>query len=338
MYHTYNKATFESSTTVNKGDVLSYINQLINRSSFTEAIDYITKIKLPAIAYADEFNLSIMEQFIKLLIFQGYHLKAETIIEKAKTRSLDLYLSNESPNVLDIYIKLCIWESNIKNTLKRPYPSVPIYEALDNYFDQITNDLTKAQVLLQASHLHEFIGSQESFLKEAMRLVTDAPKSLNQVFFEIQVLNALGVFYGLIGETARCKDILEECISKAKEIGDRRRVAGSMINLANLYYLDNNQTPETHLIGRNLLQESVKLSEEIECIEYTTIGNLLLAEYYFKRGKSSQSLPYYEKVYDLQLKRGIMAQQEKIDALIAKAHPEALTEPTQPDDSDKITR
>ncbi len=338
MIHTYNKATFESSTTVNKDDVLSYINQLINRSSFTEAINYISKIKLPAIAFADEFNLAVMEQFVKLLIYQGYHLKAETIIEKAKNRAFDLYMSNCSSDLLDIYIKLAIWESNIKQTLKRAYPSISIFDALDNYFDQITNDLTRAQVLLQASHLPEFIGSQESFLKEAMSLVINAPKSSTQLFLELQVLNSLGVFYGLIGETSSCKEILEECISKAKELGDKRRIAGSMINLANLYYLDTNQTSETQLIGRNILQESLKLSDEIECVEYSTITNLLLAEYYFKRGKSSQSLPYYEKVYDLQLKRGIMAQQEKIDALLARSQPQVNLEKSPPEDSEKITR
>ena len=239
--YTYNKATFESSTVVNKDDVLVYITQLVHKSSFAEVIDYISKIKLPAIAYADEFNLSIMEQFIKLLVFQGYHIKAESIIEKAKSRAFDLYLANNE--LLHLYLKLSVWDSVVRQALKRPYPSIPIFEALDNYFDLITDDLVKVQILLQASHLPEFIGSQESFLKEAFRLVSNAPKSPNQSFLEIQVLNGLGVFYGLIGETSVCKEILEECISKAKELGDKRRVAGSMINLANIYYLDGNQTP-----------------------------------------------------------------------------------------------
>ena len=239
-----------------------------------------------------------------------------------------------------------IWDSTVKQALKRSYPSVSIFEALDNYFDLINDDLVKAQVYLQASHLPEFIGSQESFLKEALRLVSNADKSTDQSFLELQVLNALGVFYGLIGENNLCKEILENCISKAKKLGDKRRAAGSMINLANLYYLDINQSPETQLIGRSMLQESIKLSEEIECIEYSTIGNLLLAEYYFNRGKSSQSLPYYEKVYTLQQKRGIITNQDKIDELVLRAHPTLQDESEckeqedlQPsDETDKISR
>lgn len=341
MYVKYNKTTFESSASVSKIDVIRYIRQSVNRSSYSDVIDYIGQLKLPAIAFADEFNLSVMEQFIKLLIYQGYHLKAESIIEKAKNRALDLYLSSENPDLLNLYIKLSIWDCSVKNTLKRSYPSIPIFEALDNYFDLISDDLIKAQVLLQASHLHEFIGSQESFLKEALKLASNAPKSPDQAYVELQVLNSLGVFYGLIGDINLCQEILEDCISKAKELGDKRRVAGSMINLANLYYLDSNQTPETHLIGRNLLQEAVKKSENIECIEYATIGNLLLAEYYFKRGKSSQSLPYYEKVYDYQLKRGILANQEKIDALLKQSQePEQVeqTEAPTADQTDKLSR
>ena len=95
-----------------------------------------------------------------------------------------------------------------------------------------------------------------------------------------------------------------------------------------------------------MLQESIKLSEEIECIEYSTIGNLLLAEYYFNRGKSSQSLPYYEKVYTLQQKRGIITNQDKIDELVLRAHPTLQDESEckeqedlQPsDETDKISR
>lgn len=339
MYHTYNKTTFESSTTgVSQQDILNYISQLINKSSFNEAIDYISKLKLPAITFANYFNLAIMEQFIKLLVYQGYHLKAESIIDKAKNRALDLYLVNEEPKLLNLYVKFCIWDSTVKNALKKDYPSVPIFESLDNYFDRLTDNLVKVRVLLQASHLHDFIGSQEAFLKEAFKLVSNSPKSSSQAFLELQVMNALGVFYGLIGEMSLCKDILEECISKAKELGDKRRIAGSMINLANLYYLEANQTPETQLIGRNLLQEGTKLSEDIECIEYATIGYLLLAEYFFKRGKSSQSLPYYEKVYDLQLKRGILANQEKIDALLKNSEPSNQQEAPSSENTDKISR
>jgi tetratricopeptide (TPR) repeat protein len=316
--YTYNKATFETSESVSYTDVLSYISQLINKSHFNEAINYISQIKLPAITFADEFNLSIMEQFIRLLIYQGYHIKAESIIEKAKSRALDLYLAKENSEILNIYVKFNIWDSIVRQTLKREFPSVPIFESLDHYFELITDDLVKAHVYLQASHLFEFIGSQEHFLKEALRLVSNTPRSENQAYIEIQILNALGVFYGLIGDLQICKDIFEETISKAKTLGDKRRVAGSMINIANIYYLDNNQTPETQLIGKGMLQESLKLSEEIDCVEYATIANLLLAEYYFKRGKSSQSLPYYEKVYSLQTKRGIIANQEKIDDLLAR--------------------
>ena len=314
MYKTYNKITFESSN-VSEDDVLSYLSSLINKSHFSEAIDYITKIKLPAIAFADEFNLSIMEQFIKLLVFQGYHIKAESVIEKTKNRALDLYLLNESKSLLNLYIKLNVWDSIIKQSLKREYPSIPIFESLDNYFDLITDDSVKAQVYLQASHLHEFISSQENFLKESLKLISNSEKSHEQPYIELQILNALGVFYGLIGDSNPCKEILEECISKAKELGDKRRLAGSMMNLANLYYFDMEQTPEAQLIGRSMLQESIKLSEDIECIEYETIGNLLLAEYYFKRGKSSQSIPYYEKVYELQTKRGMIANQEQIEKI-----------------------
>lgn len=318
---TYNKATFESSATVSKIDVLAYLTEAINKSHFTDAIDYITKLKLPAIAYADEFNLSVMEQFIKLLIYEGYHLKAESIIEKAKNRALDLYLSTDNKILINLYVKFNIWDSIVKQTLKRPYPSIPIFESLDNYFDQITDDTVKAHVYLQASHLNEFIGSQENFLKEALKIISNAPKSLEQPYLEIQIMNALAVFYGLVGDISPCKDILEECISKAKELGDKRRVAGSMMNLANLYYFDMDQSTEAQLIGRNLLQESIKISEDIECVEYATIGNLLLAEYYFKRGKSSQSIPFYEKVYELQTKRGMLnsqVNQEKIDELLKK--------------------
>lgn len=346
MYHTYNKATFESTSrlnTISKDDILLYIKSLINKSMFSEAIDYIGKIKLPAIAYADEFNLAVMEQFIKLLVYQGYHLKAETIIEKAKNRALDLYLmKNEDQELLNLYIKFNIWESTIKQALKKSYPSIPIFESLDNYFESISDDLVKAQVYLQASHLHEFIGSQESFLKESFRLVSGTPKSQNQAFLEVQIMNALGVFYGLIGEVNTCKDILEDCITKATDLGDRRRVAGSMLNLANLYYFDMENSPETQLIGRSMIQESIKISEEIECVEYATIGNLLLAEYYFKRGKSSQSLPYYEKVYELQTKRGIISNQEKIDELLSKTQDQNdtynLGDSQEINETDKISR
>ena len=346
MYHSYNKTTFESikkssdlgSTSASKDDILSYVSSLVNRSLFSEAIDYIGKIKLPAIAYADEFNLSVMEEFIRLLVFQGYHLKAETIIEKTKNRALDLYLSTENKNLLNLYVKFNVWDSTVKQALKRSYPSVPIFESLDNYFKEISDDLIKAQVYLQASHLNDFIGSQESFLKEALRLVLNVPKTQQQQpYIECQVLNALGVFYGLIGDLPTCRDILEECVSKATELGDRRRVAGSMINLANIYYLEMDQTPETQIIGRSMIQESIKISEEIECIEYATIGNLLLAEYYFKRGKSSQSLPYYERVYDLQTKRGIISNQEKIDNLLQRTR-ETPESDEQIDYSDKISR
>jgi len=307
-FQSYNEQSYELSShqSYSKTDVITYISQMINRSKFNDAISYIAQIKIPSIAYANEFYLNILEQLVKLMIYQGYQLKAEKIIEKARDRAFELEL-------FDLYVKFNIWDSMVKQSLKRSYPSVPIFESLDNYYDDLTDDLLKSQLYLQASHLNDFIASQESFLKESYKLVTNGQttRSNEQPYVEAAITNSLGVFYGLIGENEKCKNFLELSIAKGKTIGDKRRVAGSMTNLANLHYLEPQKAPETHLIGRSMIQESIKISEEIQCFEYAMIGNLLLAEYYQKRGKTTLSVPYYDNVYKLQIVRGIVEEPAK---------------------------
>jgi tetratricopeptide (TPR) repeat protein len=229
-----------------------------------------------------------------------------------KNRAFDLELVN-------LYSKLNVWESVIKKTLNQPYASVPIFESLDIFFDDINNDLVKVMVLLQASQLPDFIASQEHFLQESRRILSITPKKHdpNYPYIEVSLLNSMGVFHGLLGDLKTCKSLFESTISRAKEIGDMRRVAGSMTNLAYLYFLDSSMTPESQLMGRGLLQESLKLSEKIGALEYTMITNLHLAEYYKNRGKSKLALPYYKKIYEIQQQRGLIEQITKIDDIFA---------------------
>ena len=295
-------------------EVLNYIKLMINKSMFSQAIEYINQIKLPPISFSTKFHLNIMEQFIKLLIYQGYIKKAESVVIKVKNRAFDLEL-------VDLYNKLNVWDSVIKKSLNQSYASVPIFESLDIFYDDIEDDLVKVMILLTASHLPDFIASQEHFLTEANRILSETKnKSVpDYPYIKTTVMNAMGVFQGLLGDIHGCKSILEATIDEAKEIGDVRRTAGSMTNLAYLYFLDGSMTPESQLMGRSMLQDSIKLSEEIGALEYQMITNLHLAEYYKNRGKAKLAIPYYNRVYEIQKQRGIMEGNEKIDAIFAKA-------------------
>lgn len=303
-------------------EIFDYIQLMINKSMFSNAIEYINDIKLPPISFSTEFHLNVMEQFIKLLIYQGYYKKAESVIIKIKNRVFDLEL-------VDLYVKLNIWDSIIKKNLKKSYASVPLFESLDIFFDDIEDEIIKAMVYLQASHLPEFIASQENFLKESYKIISKAPKSANQPYTELAVMNSLGVFNGLIGNLSTCKSILEKTIQKSNAIGDIRRESGSMTNLAYLYLLDPTMTPESHLMGRSMLQESLHLSEKVGALEFQSISNLHLAEYYKHRGKANLGMPYYNKVYDLQQKRGVIDKNEKLDEILGINQIEDTTDSVQ---------
>lgn len=294
-------------------EILNYIQLMINKSMFTQAIDYINKIKLPALTHSTPFHLHVIEQFVKLMIYQGYTKKAENVVLKAKNRAFDLEL-------VDLYSQLNVWDSVIKVSLKQSYASVSIYEALDIFFDDIENDLVKVMVLLQASHLPDFIASQEHFLKECRNILskTTMKSSHSYPYVETTLLNSIGVFHGQLGDLHTCKSILEETIEKAKDIGDIRRTSGSMANLAHLFFLDSSMSSESQLIGRSLLQESLKLAEQIGALEYAMISNLTLAEYYSNRGKAKLAMPYYKNVYSIQQKRGIIEQLTKAEDIFKK--------------------
>ena len=195
-------------------EILNYIKLMINKSMFSQAIEYINQIKLPPIPFSTKFHLNIMEQFIKLLVYQGYMKKAESIIIKVKNRAFDLELVN-------LYTRLNVWDSVVKKSLNQQYASVPIFESLDIFFEDIDDDLVKIMVLLQGSHLPDFIASQEHFLQETQRILLETSQKTDPDFpyIETTVLNSMGVFLGLIGDLHGCKSTLEQCINKAKEIG-----------------------------------------------------------------------------------------------------------------------
>jgi tetratricopeptide (TPR) repeat protein len=291
--------------TESKEKILVYINLLINRSRFKTALDFISQIHFPSLKIVQKWDLQILEAFIKLLIYQGFYNKALTLVNRSLVRAREIKQN-------DIISILLFWRGKIRLTLKDSY-HFDFYEAFELAKDLTENPILQSQTLLGLTFLSESIDKREEILLNALKVLKSNENSLTDMsiqYQEAQVLNALGIYYGLIGNNKLSSDYFNHCIELAKTLGDQRRIAGALLNHATLNFLKDRSDPEITLIGRSMIQKSIRISEQIDSHEYAALGYGNLADYYHKRKRSKETLSCLMKVYELQIKREIINTQQ----------------------------
>lgn len=281
-----------------QGTALDYLISLVNQSKYELAIEYLARLNISSLKTAREWDLLILEAFVRLMVYQGYHKKALPLIIRSLNRANQIQNSS-------IMAQLLYWQGIVSLALKKPYQ-----EFFDQAFE-ITNKNDecnlniKNQAILGMSLLDESIENREKILLHALKIANNTmEENPTQRYQYAHILNSLGIYYGLLRDE-RSIYYFEKVIILAKKIGDKRRLGGSLINHANLNFLSYSN-PELNLIGKGMLQEATKLCEEIEALEYAALGHRSLVEYYQHKGRREQALIHLTSLASIELKRELL--------------------------------
>lgn len=288
--------------------VIEYLTLLIHRSKFNSAIEYITKIHPPSIKIAEKWDLQVIEAFVRLMIYQGYHNKVLNVVDQALIRASEI----DSNKLL---LSFNYWRGIIALALKQSSYSY-LFKAYNLGKDLIDYPLYQSQALLGFSMLPEAIGHREEILLKSLYVLQDHQK--NEFAFSYQkahVMNSLGIFYGLLQNYESSSFYFNQAITLAKSNDDKRRLAGSLINYANLNFLMNQNDPEILLIGRGMLKEAIKILEDIECLDYLALAHKSLADYYYSKDRKQEALAHITSVATIELKRDVLSELQLKEAV-----------------------
>ena len=283
----------------------SDVHLLIDRSEFKQSISFFTKLRLPSIDLAYKDDLYFMEAFIRLLIMQGFQTTALMILEKILSR-VRLLGSGLSP----LLAKLLIHKSQIDIYHQRYQPiRQQLQEASKLLNDQNSPNMQSdyGQIYLLYARLEEEVQDWERYLDEALNCF----KATNYGPGEVAVLNSFGVLFGRLKDNELARDYFEKGIEISTRIHDLRRLAGCYNNLAVLYYFESEDS-DNHPHGKQLLEEAINISSNIESWEFLAQHYLAIIQYYQKCHQYRNALPYLNLLYQVQEKRGMLNPDQKI--------------------------
>ncbi|MFW9928884.1 MAG: tetratricopeptide repeat protein [Candidatus Thorarchaeota archaeon] len=279
-----------------------FVHSLIDRSEFSTALSFFTKARLPKVETAVIDDLYFMEAFIRLLIVQGYQVKALPIIAKVIER---LYTIEQQYSSL--MAKVLIYNAQCLMAVEDHPHVISIYQSAYNILENNhTNQSDFGQIYLGLSQLDESVKDWELYLENALECF----KRVQNCVGEASALNAYGIYYGRLQDSGLALDFFQKAMEISQENHDLRRIAGCLNNQAVLIYL-NDQNPNENK-GFNLINEAINISKKIVSLEFLVQHHKALVQFYHNKNDNISAIPHLQTIYELQEKRGLLSENRKL--------------------------
>lgn len=276
------------------------VQSLIDRSEFKEALVFLEKARLPCAEQAIEDDLYFIEAFVRLLIYQGYQIKALPIIDLILKRLHTLQLINTP-----FHAKILIYKAQILKTLKKNSDFLSLYQlAYDMLENTSENQSLFGYIYLGLSQEDLLVNDWEMYMENALECFQRA----NNTVGEASALNAIGIYYGNLNDTELALDYFDKAMKIAYENHDLRRIAGILNNKAVVVYFRNEDTEN---IGLEHLQEATEISSSIDSLEFLEQHHHAFVHYFERYHQFDKVFVHLHQIFKIQEKRGILTDDKK---------------------------